>query len=169
MNFSDKMSSLWNLRQIMHFTPKDDDKCIPHMFPYPPIGSYTSDEGKICNPKCKICTLCKSTSGTEEMSDISDLCKWHRLRMGICNVYACKCGNFMYCQGDGIARNQFRTYYDCPDMPVFDSFGKFYCCGSCQNRDAEVAMCGEMRVCKDHLYRHNRADLQYLPENSESS
>jgi hypothetical protein len=110
--------------------------------------------GGVHNPACK----CDSMSCSAEMSsDVSDLCAWHRIRMARHVRLSCGCGSVDLCNGDSTGRWLFRNYYDCWDMPVMDSIGKFYCCGQCQNSDSETHECGQMLVGDCCLEKHPNA------------
>jgi hypothetical protein len=108
------------------------------------------DMGIIENPNCAI----DSKSCTETMSDVKDLCKWHRRRMAQYWESSCKCNQWIVCDGDATGRNMFRNYYNDWTIPVIDLFGKFYCCGACQNGDSEKYFCGHMRVGNCCKHRH---------------
>jgi len=92
------------------------------------------------------------------------------------HFYQCECGSEKhYCSGDATGRHIFREYYDCWKIPVQDMTGKIYCCGQCQNRDAETHTCGRMLVgecCLDKhpnsIKLHNNSDSE-KSENSEDS
>lgn len=91
------------------------------------------------------------------MSDVNDLCLWHRLRMATVEKVSCGCQEWAVCVGDAIGRQITRKYYNRWDMPVQD-VAHLYCCGSCQNRDAETHRCGDMLVCGDCLKQHVKAE-----------
>ena len=78
--------------------------------------------------------------------DVADLCEWHRVRMASHVVMSCGCKKWDLCSGDSTGRVMFRNYYNCWEMPVIDSIGKVYCCGTCQNCDGEKYQCGVMLV-----------------------
>jgi hypothetical protein len=117
------------------------------------------------NPQCRI----HSKSCSTEMSDISDLCKWHRLRMGQHIQEHCGCKLNDICFGDATARYMFRSYYDRWDLPVIDMTGKLYCCGSCQNGDRETHECGQMLVGPCCVDKHpNATRFKYFSESEDS-
>jgi hypothetical protein len=108
--------------------------------------------GGVHNELCKI----DSKSCSKEMSgDVADLCEWHRIRMARHVVLSCGCKKWDLCSGDSTGRVMFRNYYDCWKMPVIDSIGKVYCCGTCQNCDVEKYQCGEMLVGDCCFERHS--------------
>lgn len=108
--------------------------------------------GGVHNELCAI----NSKSCSKEMSaDVADLCAWHRVRMATHVRLSCGCKEWDLCSGDSAGRAMFRNYYDCWEMPVIDSVGKVYCCGTCQNYDNETHKCGEMLVCDHCLERHS--------------
>lgn len=110
--------------------------------------------GGVRNPACKI----DSVSCSAEMSsDVSDLCAWHRIRMARHERMSCGCGPVDVCGGDSTGRWMFRNYYDCWEIPVMDTMGKFYCCGQCQNSDSETHECGQMLVGDCCLEKHTNA------------
>ena len=99
--------------------------------------------GTAHNDLCKI----DSMSCSKEMSaDVADLCAWHRMRIARHVRLSCGCAEWDLCSGDSTGRMMFRQYYDCWEMPVIDSIGKVYCCGSCQNCDGEKYECGGMLI-----------------------
>lgn len=109
------------------------------------------DSNKAHNPLCKI----DSKSCSVDMSQINDLCQWHYYRMATHHNFPCGCGSEKYfCSGDATGRHIFREYYNCWDIPVQDLSGKIYCCGQCQNRDAETHTCGRMLVGECCLNKH---------------
>lgn len=119
----------------------------PNMFDCDDRHKYTEtlmdSNGGIHNELCAI----DSASCSKEMSaDVADLCAWHRMRMARHVVLSCGCKEWDLCSGDSVGRMMFRNYYDCWEMPVIDSLGKVYCCGSSQNCDGEKYICGEMLV-----------------------
>ena len=104
------------------------------------------------NDSCKI----ESKSCSKEMSaDVSDLCAWHRMRIARHVRLSCGCKEWDLCSGDSVGRALFRDYYDCWEMPVIDSIGKVYCCGTCQSCDAEKYSCGEMLVGNCCVEKHS--------------
>jgi hypothetical protein len=113
-----------------------------------------SSNGNVHNEACKI----DSQSCSREMSDIADLCQWHRIRMARHVTVICACGIVDACAGDATARRMFRNYYDRWDIPVFDSANLLYCCGECQNTDTETYQCGtRMRVGPCCIDKHPNA------------
>ena len=105
------------------------------------------------NPNCSV----KSMSCSKDMSDISDLCLWHRLRMAHHFKESCGCKINDVCSGDAVARQVFRNYYKQPKLPVMDLSGRLYCCGYCQNTDSETHECGIMLVGKCCIDLHKNA------------
>ena len=104
------------------------------------------------NPLCKI----DSVFCSKEMSDVSDLCEWHRLRMAQHVKCKCDCMEVDGCSGDAHGRGMFRDYYNLWDCPVYDAIG-LYCCGKCQNTDGETHICGEMYVGDCCINKHINA------------
>jgi len=51
----------------------------------------------------------------------------------------------------------FRQYYNLWDLPVIDMSDRLYCCGQCQNRDAETHECGQMLVGSCCIDKHPNA------------
>lgn len=117
-----------------------------------PFHSWTlKDIGKSSNPKCAV----ESECCTEKMSDVRDLCHWHRQRMAQYEEFKCNCNEWIVCCGDSPGRRMFRNYYDNWDIPVSDLTYRCYCCGDCQNGDTEKYLCGNMLVgdCCKHRHR----------------
>jgi len=92
-------------------------------------------------------------------SDIPDLCQWHRLRMGYHMQKNCACKINDVCMGDAVARDIFRQYYNCPNIPVIDTSNRLYCCGQCQNCDGETHYCGDMLVGECCIDLHPQAHI----------
>jgi hypothetical protein len=124
---------------------------------YAVYDAYASERNttdfKQNNPACKY----YSSQHSVKMSDVSDLCEWHRLRMAKHIIEKCGCGQCDVCIGDSTGRHIFRDYYNRWDMPVIDSSGLMYCCSGCQNADRETHMCGDMRVGKCCISKHQHA------------
>ena len=66
-----------------------------------------------------------SAQCSRQMSDVATLCLWHRLRMA-------------------------RT--DARDAAAM--IAGSYCCVECQNTGSHLYVCGEMKVCPDHIAEH---------------
>ncbi len=116
------------------------------------VGTLMDSNGGVHNELCAV----DSKSCSKEMSaDVSDLCAWHRVRMARHVVLSCGCNEWDLCSGDSAGRMMFRQYYDCWEIPVIDSIGKVYCCGTCQNRDGEKYSCGEMLVGNCCVEKHS--------------
>jgi len=94
------------------------------------------------NPLCRI----NSKSCSKDISDIADLCQWHRLRMGRHHYESCGCKMNNMCSGDTVARYMFKEYYNCWGLPIIVPTGTMYCCVSCYNGDLETHKCGKMLV-----------------------
>ena len=109
--------------------------------------------GEKHNEKCKII----SKACSDKMSDVPDLCEWHRLRMATHHKFNCNCKMNDVCNGDALGRRFFRDYYNMPNMSVVDMGGYLYCCGSCQNTDSETHMCGDMYVGSCCINEHPNA------------
>jgi hypothetical protein len=116
---------------------------------------HLCDSHKDHNQLCKINSKACST----KMSPYNDLCLWHYCRMAKYYYSSCGCCTVYACYGDSTGRHIFREYYNCWDIPVKDSFGKFYCCGQCQNRDSETHYCGTMLVGECCIAKHPGANL----------
>lgn len=102
------------------------------------------------NDSCKI----NSKSCSTEMSPY-DLCLWHYYRMATHHDFSCGCGSEKkYCSGDAVSRGLFREYYNLWDIPVQDLTRNIWCCGKCQNEDAETHCCGVLLVGKCCLVKH---------------
>ena len=111
---------------------------------------------KLCDSKGSHNDLCKinSNSCSTEMSPY-DICLWHYYRMATHHDFICACGSEKkYCSGDATARGFFREYYNCWEIPVQDLTKNIWCCGQCQNRDAETHYCGELLVGECCLAKH---------------
>ena len=104
------------------------------------------------NPICCI----TSQSCSVARSDVPNLCRWHRHRMGHMVPMRCDCREFTVVSGDSPGRRMAREYYELvyEDTPTLDSAGFSYCCGTAQNTDNQTHMCGSMNVCPDHLHLH---------------
>ena len=101
------------------------------------------------------CAIDSASCSKEMSADVSDLCAWHRMRMARHVRLSCGCKEWDTCSGDSTGRMMFRNYYDCWEMPVIDSIGKVYCCGTCQNCDGEKYSCGEMLVGNCCIDKHS--------------
>jgi hypothetical protein len=118
--------------------------------------------------------LCKivSNSCSLEMSDVPDLCKWHRLRMAHVKYIHCNCNYNYACHGDSIGRGMFRDYYNIQydAIPIINSIGQIYCCNEAHNRDSETHICGNMFVCPNHITSHpNCVILNNINDSSEDT
>jgi deoxynucleoside kinase len=152
------------------------DEIIDKVMPYKKINYHQNDNrdwnehmylyesNNEHNDKCKI----DSDKCSNEMSDISDLCLFHRLRMAKRQIINCDCTkNIDCCSGDSIGRHQFRQYYNYRNIPVIDLVNKLYCCSSCQNRDGELYMCGNMLVGECCAHKHSNNTLKNIEKNEE--
>jgi len=55
------------------------------------------------------------------------------------------------------------------DIDIYTAVGDYigiYCCGLCQNANTGTHMCGEMKVCPNHMKDHDSKTLVEI-ENSE--
>lgn len=113
------------------------------------------------NDICKI----NSVECSNEISDVSDLCLFHRLRMAKRCIMSCNCiKNIDCCFGDSIGRKQFREYYNYKDIPVIDITNKFYCCGDCQNKDNEEYICGNMLIGDCCIHKHLKDNYKKIDD-----
>ena len=129
----------------MTFLPNYDEQPTDYESPY-----WNGVCGENGNRECKV----NSRWCSVRMSD-DDLCSWHHFRMSRHFKFKCNCQEHTIISGDQMARNLFREYYDCPDIPV--SVCEEYCCGKCQNTDTEEYTCGSMLVGLCCLHRHGSA------------
>lgn len=113
------------------------------------------DHNPLCAIESKECSIEVADDIPEGMKG---LCLWHRARMAQHVAEECGCKMQDVCAGDATGRHMFRTYHDSWGMPVID-FAGLYCCGGCQNADAEVYMCGDMRVCDGCAEKHDLSAL----------
>lgn len=124
------------------------------------------------NPKCAV-----HTDGCSEAL-LGDVCVWHSCRMGSINHVGCGCKTNLCVNGDSPGRKMRRDYeikkaedrgetltYE--DFAVIDSFGHYYCCGSSQNADSDIALCGDMRVCTDCAPKHSKLEYYHKQNSSD--
>ena len=108
----------------------------------------------------------ESDSCSSEMSDIFNICMWHRARMGSIQTISCGCGLLLNAvNSDSIGRRITINYYN-TEFAVIDCTGA-YCCSECQNSDTYTTMCGNIKVCPNNIHMHNQTSL--VPFESDSN